>query len=1387
MKKLLFTLSCAALLAGAAEIGIFPEQMVYSMAGFEKWLCGKDAITMTQTRGYSWSATVPVKLDAAKVTVFNVELSADCELKSKLTIYFRLQGEKGFRKENYCRKNFVLSANTPVTVSIPMKNANWKGIISGFRFDLSGRKGVNWKVSRIWFTGAEDARLAPAPAGGKAPARKTKGVKVAESNLSSDIVVFPGKQKIVDMAGFKSFKTENNRIAAEHSRPYSYTAPIAVDIKKIDNYKYFNCTLESPNDVSGKLTVYFMRKGEKRFHSSNYKRVSFSISANKAQVVSVPLKGWRGAIDRIRFDISAQAGQKWTIHKVWFSKKLPGAFQNKEFNAPVKLTSGSVKLIETRYDLLEGRRYRFSFDSTGVKTSSIKVKEYNDVDRSNGGSGVTVNSDGNNNLSFSLSPGTTYTVIEVTASGPAGSELRDFQFGETGERTGANWKASWICHPQGRRTSDPSVFMYTREFDLPVLPQDGRIQLTADDGYILKVNGTLVGKRSGGWQQTALHEITKQLKVGKNRIEISVMNDNGPTGLIAEIRCDMPGGKVVQINTDKSFKVKQTEGRNILPGEASAMELGIPPISPWHSVAYNNLTQRVPVKIVKNSLKYADGKISGDIVLENFPLGGLPMLLTFDGGISGKFSQAKLNNTVKISHSVNSLLPGNYSLITDPEIIAGESKLLDFTVPPRAAETNCVVKPVQKDGYLQMMLNGKPLWFSGFRARRKSQRDRAYRDGNYRIMYFGAGMGGSDGSNSGRTWLGPERYEFEKVEESLGKFIRTYPEAKILITYGIDGPRWWCQAHPEECVWFENGKKPEGLTSLASKKWRKEGLAAFRAFLKYFEKSKYAPWIIGYRIQAHCSGGEFQYLGTWQRKYADYSPAMQVYFREFLTKRYGSDAKLQKAWNDPSVTLKTANIPTGKERKAAELGVFRDLDKARKVADFVDCLSDAMVTGAMEFLKVVREEAPDKLAGLYGGYVYYYSGYQLLNSAHVNFGKLYRSRLADFISSPHDYIQRKVGWPGGHHGPVVGTSLYNLSWWDENDTRTIMCAPGGHRHVDSMHETIGVLKRDLILQITKGVGNTFYDLAGGWFDHPAIMEALRKTNSVGKFALSVPGFKRGQAAVLYCTDSIKRLAETNNTITVPLRQDLRRNLGWSGITVDQYLLEDILQDNFPEYDCYILPNVYAPGDKVRQAIKEKLMKKGKLVIFGYAPGAFREKSGKIDLGAMKELTGISFDCAPGKITRLVTSKFGKFGTAVKYSPGFFVNDKTANTLGTFANSKLTAVAGKKVNGANVVVTMVPEMTPDFYRNIFRKNGLHIFCESSDPVYYDGRFIAIHANTSGEKVLTLPEAREWYDLFRNKAASGKSKTLKLKMERGQTEIFFIGSKADAERFRKTALY
>ena len=236
---------------------------------------------------------------------------------------------------------------------------------------------------------------------------------------------------------------------------------------------------------------------------------------------------------------------------MWFSKKEAGMFKNKVFETPIDLGGSPVKLVEKRYDLLEGREYRFSMDSKAVKNAAVKVRCFNDVDQKIG-SFDSIAKDGVCTLLFALPEGTTCTAIEVSADGNAGSKLENFKFGETGRRTGDNWQAAWICHPQGRRTADPSTFLYSREFDLPALPLDSRIQLTADDGYILKINDKEIAKRIGGWQQTALHDITPFVKAGKNKVEIGVFNENGPTGLICELRFDMADGNTILIKTDKN-------------------------------------------------------------------------------------------------------------------------------------------------------------------------------------------------------------------------------------------------------------------------------------------------------------------------------------------------------------------------------------------------------------------------------------------------------------------------------------------------------------------------------------------------------------------------------------------------------------------------------------------------------------------------------------------------------------------------------------------------------------------------------------------------------------------------------------------------------------------
>ena len=1345
----------------AADLPVFPERMIHPMVGFAKWQCGKTEITAEQTKSYAWTAAVPVKIDAAAFRYFNVELAPDAEVNGSLTMYFRNEGEKSFDAKNFIRTKFSLGKGVVQRVSLPLKGALWQGNVSAFRFDLSAPKGTHWSIRRVWFSDSM-----PADAGG-------------------DFTVFPSSVPIHPMAGFQSLARQGDTLAAEHAKPYAWTADIPLGINA-ENYHYFNCLIETADGkpAQGSLSIYFKNEGDKKFSEAKFMRVPFTVNSPSGQIVTIPLKkNWKGFVAAFRFDLSAQTGRKWIIRRIWFSRQTPTVFMNRAFYAPAALTPEPKIFTETRLDLVNNHEYRFAFEAAKAKTD-CEVRFFSADDRLLG----KKTAPGRNELIFTVPDNAVRSVITVTASSSGGGVLRNFSLAQNPAASGPYWQASWICHPEAKSTKGLATFSYRREFELPDDPADARIQLTADDGYMLIVNGKEIARRRGSWQQTALHELVGSLKKGKNVLEIRVFNENGPTGLIAELFCELPDGKKLLVKTDRGFQVVKIRGVRQKSVDFSkavpALERGVPPIAPWHRVAYHDLKPRPVFRTAANTLRYDAGRISGSVELTDKRIAELPMQLVWDNTVCAHFSVPVEAGRAELSLDLSrfGLLPGKYELRADPRTFTGQTFLLGLTVPERGPEPVPVFAMKNTRGFLQATADGQPFWFGGFKSARESQRERAYWEADYRVMFFGVSQGGAGGSNSGRTWLGPGRYDYASIDAALEKYVRKYPKARIIVTYGIDGPAWWCKAHPEDCVWYENGTGPEGLTSMASAQWRKEGTAALRDFLRHMKKSPYSAHILGYRIQAHLDGGEFQYLGTWQRKFADYSPAMQTYFRRFLKARYGTDAALRKAWNDPSVTLETAAIPTGKERSENEFMVFQNLEKRRNAADFVDCLSDAMVTGAMEFLKVVREEAPGKLAGLYGGYVYFYGGFQILNSGHMNFGKLYRSHLADFICSPNDYIQRQVGWHGGHHGDSVGASLYGISYWDENDTRTCLCASSSHRHVNNLHETVGVLKRDQILQITKGLGNIFYDLAGGWFDNSGMMEAMRQTNRIGAFAQTLGGFRRSRAAVLYSAESIKYLSLKNDPVTVPVRRDMRRNLGWSGVPFDQYLLEDIRQDNFPDYDCYILPNVYAPDDRLRKLIREKLDRPGKLLVFGYAPGAFRAPSGKIDPEAMRELTGLKFGYELKPEVRQVRTASGTFGGGGKFGPAFFIDDPGAEKIGTFAASGRTAIAkGKAPGGADVIVALTPEMTPELWREIFRKHGLHVFCESGDPVYYDGRFAAVHANTDGKKTIRLPEKREWFDLCRRKKVSGPSATHEVEMLRGQTEIFFIGSEADFRRY------
>ncbi|MCG8586622.1 MAG: heme-binding protein, partial [Pirellulales bacterium] len=115
-------------------------------------------------------------------------------------------------------------------------------------------------------------------------------------------------------------------------------------------------------------------------------------------------------------------------------------------------------------------------------------------------------------------------------------------------------EAQWIWSPEHDRTDAPSGNVYFRkQFNMDD-PENGTVEVAADDRYSLYVNGRAVTQGRGPEKLDKV-DITKYLTDGQNTIAIAVMNvSDGPAGLVARVTVKSKRNTAVDHSTDKSWK-----------------------------------------------------------------------------------------------------------------------------------------------------------------------------------------------------------------------------------------------------------------------------------------------------------------------------------------------------------------------------------------------------------------------------------------------------------------------------------------------------------------------------------------------------------------------------------------------------------------------------------------------------------------------------------------------------------------------------------------------------------------------------------------------------------------------------------------------------------------
>ncbi len=630
------------------------------------------------------------------------------------------------------------------------------------------------------------------------------------------------------------------------------------------------------------------------------------------------------------------------------------------------------------------------------------------------------------------------------------------------------------------------------------------------------------------------------------------------------------------------------------------------------------------------------------------------------------------------------------------------------------------------------------------------------------------------------AWHENGEVDYSDLENKLTELLGAEPNAKVILMFRISPPSFWLEQHPKEIIRFADGSTTgaDGVfASPASKVFRKEISAKVGEVVKHIEGSWYGSAIIGY-MPCNLRGPEWV-VPLRSNCYPDYSEPMKVYFREYLREKYITDRALQKAWNNPSVTLDNAQLPDEARRKPSD-EYFLD-NNCQDIFDYNRAVNRANVDTIADVLDAVHANAPDKLRVLYFGYLMTLDHTSKLpaTSGHYDLSRLLAMNKVDVMASPTNYVWRKPGEPSCIGTVESSFAKHGVVWLQEADNRTYLSSASEDMLVN-FHAKTSLREnwREFVCAMLKRQAIWFYELGGGWYDNPYFHEDFKKMLDLYQKSQTTPVTWQSPMACFFDEQVFDGVALSDGRWAEErpfcLAAASQRMAALCGIPYDIYELEDIYSLDLSPYKVLVFPNEWRNNPKLAGFLQENVYSAGKTVVWLYAPG-FGQKG---DLEGMKALTGFVFTKMPKKTPLAFFRRDGELlGSKGMYNGEAFTTKVSASQiLGKYASGG-TAAAWKKQGQGTSVWMSVHDASGNLLREVLKMSGVETLIDRGDRVLYDGTLLGVIAvDSPGLRTVTLPENHSG---FVTDIISGE----KFACEQGKFQFF--ATPGDVRLFQMTA--
>lgn len=662
---------------------------------------------------------------------------------------------------------------------------------------------------------------------------------------------------------------------------------------------------------------------------------------------------------------------------------------------------------------------------------------------------------------------------------------------------------------------------------------------------------------------------------------------------------------------------------------------------------------------------------------------------------------------------------------------------------------NCQVKIVRDNGILKLSINGRryhPLSFKSFRPNPKNVSE-YYAAGVRLFSVLSSGVTSALGvpySLYGESWVGDGRYDFSALDRQMDMFIENAPDAYFAPMLQLDTRDWYLKEHPELPNSFTNLSQTAGDAA-----WKRAAADYLKAAITHIEE-KYGDRVYGY----------FMLCGTTTEWFSDHDfeaphPIKNAAYRAW---RGDPNAFLP----GPDALNREGDVFLGKDEQEVRL--------ARRFHN--ELIADLILYFAGEAQSVIQK---NKLLGVYYGYLFELGGQRLYNAGSLGYEKVLLSPLIDMISSPSAYGYRGISDPSAFMVTQKTLDAHNKIYFLEFDHIThvaperitdgldshssnckMVTIPGAANKCKNETESLNLMYRDFVLCMSKGAALWWFDMFDGWFRSEGMMNAVGRMLEIAQQLSKRPAESAAQIAVFAEGESMYRARKSANLATLCL-SDIRRTLAACGAPYDLYSIADLALPEADRYQLYIFVNQYDMGKETRALIEETCRRKGKTILWLYAPDYATDGSLKVE--NISEITGIT-----AAESRSGHGKMVYRGELYDYPlnpPYFSVSDRDAAPLAFFEDGA-AAVAEKEIDGYKSVYCAACNLPAGLLRDILLRSGIFVYSRN-DLVYtyVNSGSIGVYNATGMDAEIYLKEDGVYTDLIGGETFVCKNGTLKIK--------------------------